>query len=332
MKKGVKIFIALLMVLSIAGCGVSTKEYSEIEKIFKDENYEFDVSNDCGYASIKKDNHRWIMIDKSDDLYYRDVDEDGGLGVVNLNDKKLYRVDSIREELTTKEDKKRAEKYLKSSEEKLKKLDLSEKDVLIYVSKKFEKKKKEYNKLSKKQRLEKEFDSRYFSVLTDEMINEIYNYYSKNKFKNLTYQDLCENFVNYGPYSDKISEYNKLILEGDTGKFDIEMDSLVSMDNNLGVFYKLKEYGSNSNVNYIMLYDSEKNEMSVISCTADTSDDKSDFYVWSMILMKLLTQKSYTGQEWLSILSNTVSSPIQVGNWSFKLDMSNGYKFMAIPA
>lgn len=332
MRKGVKVFVALFMILSIVGCGTKAKDYAEIAKIFKDNSYQNEVLYDCSYVCVEKDGHRWIKVDKSNDIYYRDINADDGIGVVNLNDENLYAANGFKEKLTSKNDQKIAKKYLESNEKKLKALDLNEKDVATFLNNKLNKKKKEYKKLSKRERLEKEFDSKYLSALSDNMINKVYQYYSKNKFDNTTYESLCENFVNYGPYAKQLSKYNKLLLEGDTGKFGIEINSLISNDENLGVFYNLMEYGSAVDVNYIMLFDFDKKEVTGMSCSANSSVDKSDFYLWSMVLMKLLTQKDYTGQEWLSVLANTVSSPVRLDDWSFKLDTSNGYKFMAFPS
>lgn len=331
-KRVLSLFIAFILCIPVVGCGARNKDYSEINKIFKNNGYTFNIMDDCAYAYVYKDDARWVMVEGRNDLYYRDVNKDSGSGVVDLKNKKLYSVLDYKEELTNSEDKKRAEKYIQSSEEKLKKLDLTTTDVITYLNKKWSDKKKEYGKLSKKERLKKEFDNNFFDSMPSTLIDEIYKYYSKNKFKNYSYETLCKNFVNEGPYSGDLAEYNKSLLESDTGSLDISINSIIANNNNMAVFYELEKDYSTLDCQFIMVYSLEDKKLSTITCRAPSTVEKSDFYVWSCVLMKLVSGKQHTATEWLSLLANSISNPIQVGDWVFQLSMGDEFLFIGIPA
>lgn len=329
-KKVLNLFLAFIMVLSAAGCSTRNKDYSEIDKIFKDNGYTFDVMYDCAYAYVSKDDQRWILRDGSKDLFYRDGSVDDGSGVVNLNNQKLYDIRDIKTELSEKDEEKRAKKYLESNEKELKKLDITIADVTLYLNKKWNQKQKEYSKLSNKERLEKEFKNEYIKEMSDSLINGVYKFYCKDRFHNFTYKELCENYINKRSSMEDLSNYHNKLISCNNSKIEISLAALLSSDDNMGVVYKLTQSGVTSDVDYIMLYDTNKEKVTSIACMADSTVEKSDFYLWSIIMMKLITDKDYTAQQWLSLLSNSVNNFITVDEWQFNLKMNDDYKLIAL--
>lgn len=331
MKKGVKIFIALLMVLSIAGCGVSTKEFSEIEKIFKENDYSFETRLDCSYALVENDDHRWVMLDGKDDLYFRDDNASDGSGIVDLADEKLYMLNDLEKECKSKDEKIRAKNFVKSSEKKLSTLGLSEEDVKKYIKEKWDEERKEYDNLSKKERFEKEFNTNYIKLMSDSLISDMYDFYCKNKYENFTYEDLCENYLK-SELNDEILHYHKLLTENNNESWSIKVNGISNKNGNTVIAYGTEDDGDSNDVNYIILYDEEEQKISSISCASELSDDKKDFLVGSAVMLKKLTKEDYSGEEALAILSKAMDSPLKLDGFTFVLSTDDRYMFMAVPS
>ena len=331
MRKGVKVFVALFMILSIVGCGTKVKDYSQIKKIFKDNGYSFETRFDCSYALVEKDSHRWIMIDESDDLYFRDDNASDGSGIVNLSDNKLYVLDNLKKECKSKDEQSRAKVFLKSNEKKLTALDLNVNEVKKYIKEKWKIEKKKYDELSKKERLEKEFDTNYIKLMSDSLIDDMYDYYCKNKYENINYEDLCGNYLK-SELNDEIYKYHELLTDNDKGTWEIKLKGISNSNGNIVIIYKAEDDGDSNDVNYMILYDKDDQKISSISCVAELSTDKTDFLVGSAVMLRNLTDESYTGEEALTVLAKTINNPIKIDGFTFVLNTDDRYVFMAIPS
>lgn len=96
------------MSVSVVACGARNKDYSEISKILKDNDYEFEVQIDCSYAFVQKSNQDYVygMLEGSNDLFYIDNTDESGQGVLDVENDKLYETVDLKKELTSEEDKK----------------------------------------------------------------------------------------------------------------------------------------------------------------------------------------------------------------------------------
>lgn len=111
------------------------------------------------------------MLEGSKDLFYIDNTDESGQGVLDVENNKFYKSIDLKKELTGEEDKKTVENYKKSFEENKKKLNLTTIDFKTYITKKWDKKKKEYSKLSKTERLNKQFNVNYFAQMPESLID-----------------------------------------------------------------------------------------------------------------------------------------------------------------
>lgn len=332
LKKCFKLFIVCMMCISVVACGARNKDYSEISQILKDNDYEFEVQIDCSYAYVKKGDYVYGMLEGSKDLFYIDNSDGSGQGVLDVENDKFYKSIDLKKELTSEEDKKTVEKYKKSYEENKKKLDLTTTDFKTYITKKWDEKKKEYSKLSKTERLNKQFDVNYFAKMPDSLINEVYDFYSQDKFKYVIYSDFCNDFINEGPYKDDLAEVNKKIQGSYSSKYDVSVNSMLCTSGSLGVMYDIKDDGITSDVQYMLLYSLDDHKLETIACRSDTSVERADFYVWAIVLLKTLSGENHTSTEWLSLLADSLDSPKQVGDYYFKLDMGDeNYMLVVLP-
>ena len=334
--KLVKLCLAIIMSMTMVGCSSQKKSLEEIESILNDNGYSFKTYHGCDYAGLGKDDHRWVMEYENENLYFRDSDVDGGAGVVNLNDKKLYVWNELSNEIDTEEGKNRASLYIDSSTSKLKKLNLNTNDLVQYISDNFSKEKEAYDQLSSKEKLKKIFLANTdIDKLSDDLADSVYTYYCAHKLANLnaSFSELCENFVNDGPYSSELSKYHSLLTKNNGIKpSTVEVETLISNDNEFAVFYELSNNGkSYSNINYVVYYDTGSSNVKFLTCLAQSTVDKTDFYIWSMVMINYLTENDYSSNELLSILSKSVSDVVTIGNWSFYLKMDDNYSFVAIP-
>ncbi len=332
LKKCFKLFIVCMMCISVVACGARNKDYSEISQILKDNDYEFEVQIDCSYAYVKKGDYVYGMLEGSKDLFYIDNTDGSGQGVLDVENDKFYKSIDLKKELTSEEDKKTVEKYKKSYEENKKKLDLTTTDFKTYITKKWDEKKKEYSKLSKTERLNKQFDVNYFTKMPDSLIDVIYDFYSEDKFNYVIYSDFCNDFINEGPYKDALAQENKKIQKSYSSKYDVSINSMIYSGGNLGITYDIKNEGSLTDVQYMMVYSLDDHKLETIACRADTDVEKTDFYLWSIVLLRSLLEKTYTSTEWLSLLADSISSPQQVDNYAFKVSMDDDdYMLIVLP-
>lgn len=332
LKKYFKLFIVCVMCVSVVACGARNKDYSEISKILKDNDYEFEVMIDCSYAYVKKGDYVYGMLKGSKDLFYIDNTDESGQGVLDVENNKFYKSIDLKKELKSEEDKKTVENYKKSFEENKKKLNLTTTDFKTYITKNWNKKKKEYSKLSKTERLNKQFNVNYFTQMPESLINEIYDFYSEDKFNYVIYSDFCNDFLNEGPYKDDLAEENKKIQKSYSSKYDVSINSIICSGGNLGITYEIRNEGSLTDVQYMMVYSLDDHKLETIACRADSDVEKTDFYLWSIVLLRSLLEKNYTSREWLSLLADSVSSPQQVDNYHFKMAMDdNSYMLIVLP-
>lgn len=293
LKKCFKLFIVCMMSVSVVACGARNKDYSEISKILKDNDYEFEVQIDCSYAFVQKSNQDYVygMLEGSNDLFYIDNTDESGQGVLDVENDKLYETVDLKKELTSEEDKKTVEKYKKSYEENKKKLDLTTTDFKTYITKKWDEKKKEYSKLSKTERLNKQFDVNYFTKMPDSLINEVYDFYSQDKFNYKTYTDFCNDFINEGPYKDVLAQENKKIQKSYSSKYDVSINSMIYSGGSLGITYDIKNEGSLTDVQYMMVYSLDDHKLETIACRADTDVEKTRFLSMVYCLIKISIRK-----------------------------------------
>ena len=84
------------------------------------------------------------------------------------------------------------------------------------------------------------------------------------------------------------------------------------------IVYDIKEDGITTDIQYMLLYSLDDHKLETIACRAATDVEKTDFYLWSIVLLRSLLEKTYTSIEWLSLLADSISSPQLVDNYVFK--------------
>lgn len=81
----------------------------------------------------------------------------------------------------------------------------------------------------------------------------------------------------------------------------------------------------------MMVYSLDDHKLETIACRADADVEKTDFYLWSIVLLRSLSENNYTSTEWLSLLADSISSPQQVDNYYFKITMDDNYMLIVLP-
>ena len=76
---------------------------------------------------------------------------------------------------------------------------------------------------------------------------------------------------------------------------------MICSGGNLLISYDIKNDGSITDVEYMMLYSLDDHKLETIAYHADTDVEKMDFYLWSIVLLRSLLERTYTSTEWLSI-------------------------------
>lgn len=69
-----------------------------------------------------------------------------------------------------------------------------------------------------------------------------------------------------------------------------------------------------------------------IACHSDKSVERADFYLWAIVLLRILSEEDNSSTELLSLLADSMDVPNQVGDYYFKLDMGDeNYMLVVLP-
>ena len=129
-----------------------------------------------------------------------------------------------------------------------------------------------------------------------------------------------------------------------SSKYDVSINSMLCSSENLGVVYDIKDNGITKDIKYILLYSLDNHKLVTIACRSDTSVVRADFYLWAIVLLRILSEEDNSSTEWLSLLADSMDGPNQVGdadsldstsyvrNYYFKIDMGDeNYMFVVLP-
>lgn len=117
-----------------------------------------------------------------------------------------------------------------------------------------------------------------------------------------------------------------------SSKYDGSINSMLCSSENLGVVYDIKDNGITKDIKYILLYSLDNHKLVTIACRSDTSVERADFYLWAIVLLRILSEEDNSSTEWLSLLADSMDGPNQVGDYYFKLDMGDeNYMFVVLP-
>ena len=117
-----------------------------------------------------------------------------------------------------------------------------------------------------------------------------------------------------------------------SSKYDISINSMLCSSGNLGIVYDIKDNGITTDIQYMLLYSLDNHKLETIACRSDTSVERTDFYLWSFVLLRTLSEEDHSSTEWLSLLADSMDGPNQVGDYYFKLDMGDeNYMLVVLP-
>lgn len=117
-----------------------------------------------------------------------------------------------------------------------------------------------------------------------------------------------------------------------SSKYDVSINSMLCSSGNLGIVYDIKDNGITTDIQYMLLYSLDNHKLETIACRSDTSVERADFYLWSIVLLRTLSEEDHSSTEWLSLLVDSMDGPNQVGDYYFKLDMGDeNYMFVVLP-
>lgn len=117
-----------------------------------------------------------------------------------------------------------------------------------------------------------------------------------------------------------------------SSKYDVSINSMLCSSGNLGIVYDIKDNGITTDIQYMLLYSLDNHKLETIACRSDTSVERADFYLWSIVLLRTLSEEDRSSTEWLSLLADSMDGPNQVGDYYFKLDMGDeNYMFVVLP-
>ena len=117
-----------------------------------------------------------------------------------------------------------------------------------------------------------------------------------------------------------------------SSKYDVSINSMLCSSGNLGIVYDIKDNGITTDIQYMLLYSLDNHKLETIACRSDTSVERTDFYLWSIVLLRTLSEEDHSSTEWLSLLADSMDGTNQVGDYYFKLDMGDeNYMFVVLP-
>lgn len=117
-----------------------------------------------------------------------------------------------------------------------------------------------------------------------------------------------------------------------SSKYDVSINSMLCSSGNLGIVYDIKDNGITTDIQYMLLYSLDNHKLETIACRSDISVERADFYLWSIVLLRTLSEEDHSSTEWLSLLADSMDGPNQVGDYYFKLDMGDeNYMFVVLP-
>lgn len=129
-----------------------------------------------------------------------------------------------------------------------------------------------------------------------------------------------------------LAEVNKKMQDSYSSKYDVSINSMLCSSGNLGIVYDIKDNGITTDIQYMLLYSLDNHKLETIACRSDTSVERADFYLWSIVLLRTLSEEDHSSTEWLSLLADSMDGPNQVGDYYFKLDMGDeNYMFVVLP-
>lgn len=129
-----------------------------------------------------------------------------------------------------------------------------------------------------------------------------------------------------------LAEVNKKMQDSYSSKYDVSINSMLCSSGNLGIVYDIKDNGITTDIQYMLLYSLDNHKLETIACRSDTSVERADFYLWSIVLLRTLSEEDHSSTEWLSLLADSMDRPNQVGDYYFKLDMGDeNYMFVVLP-
>lgn len=117
-----------------------------------------------------------------------------------------------------------------------------------------------------------------------------------------------------------------------SSKYDVSINSMLCSGGNIGVVYDIKDNGITTDIQYMLLYSLDNHKLETIACRSDASVERVDFYLWSIVLLRTLSEEDHSSTKWLSLLADSMDGPNQVGDYYFKLDMGDeNYMFVVLP-
>lgn len=117
-----------------------------------------------------------------------------------------------------------------------------------------------------------------------------------------------------------------------SSKYNISINYMLCSSENLGVVYDIKDNGITKDIKYILLYSLDNHKLVTIACRSDTSVERADFYLWAIVLLRILSEEDNSSTEWLSLLADSMDGANQVGDYYFKLDMGDeNYMLVVLP-
>lgn len=129
-----------------------------------------------------------------------------------------------------------------------------------------------------------------------------------------------------------LAKVNKKMQDSYSSKYDVSINSMLCSSGNLGIVYDIKDNGITTDIQYMLLYSLDNHKLETIACRSDTSVERADFYLWSIVLLRTLSEEDHSSTEWLSLLADSMDGPNQVGDYYFKLDMGDeNYMFVVLP-
>ena len=116
-----------------------------------------------------------------------------------------------------------------------------------------------------------------------------------------------------------------------SSKYDVSINSMLCSSGNLGIVYDIKDNVITTDIQYMLLYSLDNHKLETIACRSDTSVERADFYLWSIVLLRTLSEEDHSSTEWLSLLADSMDGHNQTGDYYFKLDMGDeNYMFVVL--
>ena len=327
--------ICFFVAFCLIGC---TKSNEKIEEVFNSNGFKITISKDLDSCSVLNNGKiGWMYFKEHDHYYYADLTIDSSASAINVDTDKPENLLNGQEDQSVSNQ--IVKKLIQSNDSQISKLKLSLDEIKSLLKFKLDYAIKEYDKLSSKEKLIKNFDDKSNEInnLSDSDADKYLDCYKNNK--KFTFSEIQEYvFINNSSSQrDVVRIINNLkIVSMNNKKWSLNnFEHLRADENTAGIRYDFYFNNKDTNIDLTIMYDPSTNEFKGVGFKSNTNinemDSKDFIAICAIISSNVDESLKNNDKQSLKNIIECFESAITYNGYVYFIDTNDGITFMIYP-